>query len=105
MEEQALLDSVQKAFVKDAAARAHWMTQTAQKKRLSTVSAREQQVLELVVAGRANKMIAFELGISEKTVDFHRANIKKKTGTDSVAELVQLVLATQTSDLEVAVLN
>jgi len=45
-----------------------------------------------VVVGRCNRKIADELGISEKTIDFHRANIKKKLDMDSVAELVRIVV-------------
>jgi FixJ family two-component response regulator len=43
-----------------------------------------------LVAGKSNKNIAFDLGISQKTVDFHRANILEKTGVSSVVELVRL---------------
>ena len=103
LEEQVLLESVQKALAKDAKARKEWTEQTAVKERLDALSQREREVLNLVVAGKSNKKIAIELGISEKTVDFHRANIKEKTRVNSVAELVQLVTALKTEHLQMAV--
>ncbi|MFC1782137.1 response regulator transcription factor [Planctomycetota bacterium] len=95
LEEQALLESVQKAFSMDAQARKEWTEQAAIKERLGRLSQREREVLNLVVTGRGNKTIAYELGISEKTIDFHRANIKKKLDIDSVAELVRIVGASK----------
>jgi FixJ family two-component response regulator len=47
--------------------------------------------MERLIAGKTNKNIAFELGISQKTVDFHRANILGKVGVNSVVELVRLL--------------
>ena len=99
LEEQVLLENVQKAFVKDAEARKEQARQTTLKKRMDALSEREQEVLHLVVAGKSNKKMAAELGISEKTVDFHRANIKEKTGLETVAELVQLVMTLKTERL------
>ena len=55
-----------------------------------TLTERERQVLEQVVAGRLNKQIAAELGTVEKTIKFHRANLMRKMGVRSVAELVKL---------------
>jgi FixJ family two-component response regulator len=57
---------------------------------LDTLTERERQVLELVVAGRLNKQIAAELGTVEKTIKFHRANLMRKMGVRSVAELAKL---------------
>jgi FixJ family two-component response regulator len=50
---------------------------------------REQQVLDFVVDGELNKRIAHNLGLSEKTVEFHRSNIMKKLEAKSLAELVR----------------
>jgi len=58
--------------------------------RLATLSPREREVLALLLAGRMNKAIAAELGISAKTVEDHRASIMRKTQVRSVAELVRL---------------
>ncbi|HNS21893.1 MAG TPA: LuxR C-terminal-related transcriptional regulator [Sedimentisphaerales bacterium] len=46
--------------------------------------------MDRLIAGKSNKTIAFDLGISQKTVDFHRANILEKVGCASVVELVRL---------------
>lgn len=64
---------------------------------LHTLTPREREVLDGIVAGRRNKTIASELGISERTVETHRANIMQKSSTHSVAELVALVLARSTA--------
>jgi FixJ family two-component response regulator len=60
---------------------------------LSKLTAREQQVLECIVAGRLNKQIADDLGISIKTVEAHRANIMDKLNASTVADLLRLALA------------
>lgn len=57
---------------------------------VSALSARERQVMELVVAGAANKVIASDLGISEKTVEAHRGKVMRKMQVDSLAELVRV---------------
>ena len=60
--------------------------------RLMTLTPREHQVLDMVVAGKANKVIAIDLDLSIKTVEFHRAHVMEKMGADSLAELVQTVM-------------
>lgn len=67
-------------------------------RQFSLLSQREREVMELVVTGRLNKQIAYELGISEKTVKAHRAQVMHKTGAGSVAELVQMHLELRTAD-------
>lgn len=57
---------------------------------LAALSERERQVMELVVSGHANKVIAFDLGISEKTVEAHRGKVMRKMQVDSLAELVRV---------------
>jgi RNA polymerase sigma factor (sigma-70 family) len=57
---------------------------------LATLTERERQVLELIVAGRLNKQIASELGTVEKTIKFHRANLMRKMGVRVVADLVKM---------------
>lgn len=65
--------------------------------RMALLSSRERQVLDEVVAGKANKIIARDLKISEKTVEKHRANVTKKLQAKSVAQLVRLALAAQSA--------
>ncbi|HJD44919.1 MAG TPA: response regulator [Candidatus Paenalcaligenes intestinipullorum] len=60
---------------------------------LSRLTAREQQVLERIVAGRLNKQIAGDLNISIKTVEAHRANIMEKLEVTTVADLMKIALA------------
>jgi len=60
---------------------------------LGRLTAREQQVLERIVAGRLNKQIADDLGISIKTVEAHRANIMEKLEVTTVADLMKVALA------------
>ena len=66
--------------------------------RLATLTQREREVLELVVAGRKNKQIAEALQISVKTVEAHRAHAMEKMEVGSVAELVQLSLSSTTGN-------
>ena len=60
--------------------------------RLATLSARERQVLEGLVAGHANKVIAFDLGISPRTVEIYRANVMTKMTAASLSDLVRIAL-------------
>ena len=62
-----------------------------QRRRLELLSTREREVMQLAVAGHANKVIAKRLGISHRTVELHRSHILQKTGTSNVLELAQLV--------------
>jgi two-component system response regulator TtrR len=67
--------------------------QRAAAERLSKLTAREHQVLERIIAGRLNKQIADDLGISIKTVEAHRANIMEKLNVNTVADLLRLALS------------
>ena len=59
--------------------------------RLESLTAREHQIADLLLTGKMAKVIAYQLGISPKTADFHRANILTKMGVDSTVELVLLL--------------
>lgn len=80
---------LQKARTDHSAAR----EQRAAKDLLAKLTTREQQVLERIVAGRLNKQIADDLGISIKTVEAHRANIMEKLNVNTVADLLRLALS------------
>jgi two-component system response regulator FixJ len=60
---------------------------------VATLSARERQVLDLLVAGRSNKVIAYELDISPRTVEIHRAHVMEKMEAKSLSDLVRAALA------------
>jgi two-component system response regulator FixJ len=63
--------------------------------RISTLSAREKNVLAGLIEGRANKQIAFDLGISPRTVEIYRANLMNKMQADSLSDLVRMALVVQ----------
>jgi FixJ family two-component response regulator len=63
--------------------------------RLASLTQREREVLDCIIAGKINRVIAEELDISVKTVEAHRAKIMEKAGVDSVAELVQVALSSR----------
>ena len=80
---------------------AHDRRRATEQKNLNTallrkLTTREQQVLERITAGRLNKQIADDLGISIKTVEAHRASIMDKTNSGTVADLMRVVLGAQT---------
>jgi FixJ family two-component response regulator len=83
---------IQGAFQRDAEARAERTRRLAVSGRLAALTDRERDVLRCIIEGKPNKIIAVELDISLKTVEFHRAKLMEKMGADSVAELVQLAL-------------
>ena len=91
--DQVLVDQIQKAIAEDAQIRQQRAEQEAVLARLALLTAREREVMDLVIAGKLNKVIAHQLGISPKTVEFHRSHIMKKMKAASVAELVALVIS------------
>jgi FixJ family two-component response regulator len=88
--DQLLLDGIQRAIDLDARTRRRRQEVRDMQARIKLLTAREREIMDLLVLGKANKAIAYELGISQKTVDFHRANILQKVGVGSVVELVRL---------------
>jgi FixJ family two-component response regulator len=87
---QDLLDAVQKAVVHDRGLRKERVELTEIRKRFDSLTPRETEVLNLVVAGLLNKQIGYELGTSELTVKTHRAHVMEKTQADSLAHLVRM---------------
>jgi FixJ family two-component response regulator len=90
--DQQLLDSINEALARDATVRAAPGAGDAFAAKLATLSERERQVTDLVVAGQSSKAIARTLGISPRTVELHRGHVFDKLGVKSVAELVRLVV-------------
>ncbi|MGA6983651.1 MAG: response regulator transcription factor [Candidatus Sulfotelmatobacter sp.] len=87
---QDLLDAVQKAVAHDRELRKERAELNELRNRFESLTPRETEVLNLVVAGLLNKQIAFELGTSELTVKTHRAHVMEKTQADSLAHLVRM---------------
>jgi RNA polymerase sigma factor (sigma-70 family) len=88
--DQDLLEAVQEAIARDREAREKRAALQAIQQRVALLTPRERDVLALVVAGLLNKQIAAELGMSEKTVKVHRAQVMQKMQVSSVAQLVLL---------------
>ena len=88
--DQDLLDAVGTALEADRTRRAGETRMAELRARSDTLTARERQVMSLVVAGRLNKQIAGELGVSEMTVKMHRRQVMRKMQVAGVAQLVRL---------------
>ncbi|WP_341992683.1 response regulator [Azorhizobium sp. AG788] len=88
--DQTLLDAVAAALARDRTRRAEAAARTAAQARYGGLSEREKQVMSLVAAGSMNKQIAGDLGLSEITVKFHRANVMRKMGVTTLPDLVRL---------------
>lgn len=91
--DQKLLDTVHRALALAREQRRREGSRQAAEQRLATLTPREREVMELVVAGKSNKEVATTLAISIKTVETHRARIMEKLEVDSLAALVRLSLA------------
>jgi FixJ family two-component response regulator len=88
--DEDLLAAVRAAIEKDRALRREQTELSEIRARLATLTPREREVLEYVVAGKLNKQIAGQLGTVEQTVKIHRAHVMQKMRVQSVAELVRL---------------
>jgi two-component system, LuxR family, response regulator FixJ len=89
---QAFIECIQHALLQDADNRRRRGCRAVINARLKTLTPREREVLMLVVEGAANKCIALDLGISERTVEIHRGRVMKKLGARSIAQLVKMHL-------------
>ncbi|MCX6875915.1 MAG: response regulator [Verrucomicrobia bacterium] len=89
--DEVLLAAVRAAFRKDRVARSARTAVAAIEARLATLTPREREVLDHVVAGQLNKQIADDLGAAEQTIKIHRGRMMGKMKVQSVAELVRLI--------------
>jgi two-component system response regulator FixJ len=91
-DDEVLLASVRSALRLQAGQVGRQAERAEVEKRLAALSPRERDVLDGLVAGRANKQIAFDLGISPRTVEIYRANLMVKMMAESLSELVRMAL-------------
>lgn len=95
--DQVLLDLVQNAIRYDSerASEKVWIDEI--KNRLTGLTSREREVLDGVVGGKSNKIIARDLGLSEKTIEFHRSKMMEKMDASSLANLIKMVTIVEKS--------
>jgi len=91
-DDEVLLRSIRMALDARAESDAHAEERRRFEQVLATLSGREKEVLHGVVAGKMNKVIAYELGISQRTVEVYRANVMSKTQANGLSELVRIAL-------------
>jgi FixJ family two-component response regulator len=98
---QDLVDRVQRALAKDAESRAALAQHSQIRARVALLTSREREVLNLMTRGKSNKIMAADLGISQRTVEIHRARVMEKLAASSVAQAVRMVMdlgATERTD-------
>ncbi|MBE0591733.1 MAG: response regulator transcription factor [Gemmatimonadales bacterium] len=93
--DQDLLDRVQQAIELDVRHREELADRTELLRRLASLTSREREVFQLVAEGKANKVIAADLGISQRTVEIHRGRVMEKMQARSLPQLVRIALRIQ----------
>jgi FixJ family two-component response regulator len=96
--DQELIDKIQAALKMDAEERDALATRESVEARVALLTRREREVMDLVVEGKPNKVIAADLGLSERTVEIHRARVMAKMLADSLPHLVQMALLVRDDD-------
>jgi two-component system, LuxR family, response regulator FixJ len=90
--DQDLIDRIQRALERDAHNRAALAQHDRIRARFESLTPREQEVLSLMTSGKPNKVMAGELGVSQRTVEIHRARVMEKTAAGSLAQLVRMAM-------------
>lgn len=90
--DQDLLDRIQKVLEEDAKNRRKIGHTERIREQFESLTPREREVLELVTSGKANKVMAGDLGVSQRTIEIHRARVMEKMQANSLAQLVRMVL-------------
>lgn len=96
--DQELLDRIHEALNADANNRSEFEAVADIREKVALLTPREHEVFERVTRGQANKVVAIELGISERTVEIHRSQVMQKTRARNLAELVRMKLALDNAD-------
>ena len=100
--DEIMLESVKRALVVGHEERSRLAEAKAAQEIIALLTPRERSVLEQLVAGRSNKLAAYELGISPRTIEIHRANIMDKMHARSLSQVVRIALAANRSPPESA---
>jgi len=95
--DQDLIDRIQRALERDGKNRAALAQHTRIRERFAALTPREREVLALMTRGKPNKVMAAELGVSQRTVEIHRARVMEKTGAASLAQLVRMAMDLESS--------
>ena len=90
--DQDLIDRIQRALEKDRASRSELNERGLIRERLESLTPREREVLTLVTSGKPNKIMAADLGVSQRTIEIHRARVMEKMGASSLAQLVRMIM-------------
>ena len=91
--EEALLEKIEAALEQDQEQRKSLDEKQETIRRVKSLTPREREIMDRMIAGQANKVIAIELEISQRTVEIHRSRVMHKMGTHSLAHLVRMVLS------------
>jgi two-component system response regulator FixJ len=93
--DEDLIDRVNRALARDRDNRGQLEARDAIRGRMARLTPRESQVLRLLATGKSNKQMAGNLGVSQRTVEIHRAHLMHKTEATSVAQLVRMLLVAE----------
>ena len=96
--EDQLLEKIRAALARDAEQRELMEKKQLILDRIESLTPREKEIMERMVAGQANKVIAIELDISQRTVEIHRSRVMHKMGTHSLAQLVRMIMSAREQD-------